>query len=504
MTLIQRLQQIVLFPFLLPVFFVLHIARYFFGMVPPVSILQMVGIYLLLSGGLYFLFRLILRRPGEAGLAAFLLVGLMLYWTATIHFIAGLLHVTAAISNIPFLVAVYALIIVLACWLYRKLAEATRRLVIFYLNTLFVLLILLEGGYLGYNTIRLYGEALKIAEGNEPFLDRQAKGGGNIYLLLFDEYASSASLKEDWGFDNSAMDSFLKSRGFFINADSRSNYNLTLFSMASLLQMEYVQGPAAEVTVVRRPDNQRCIAAIEDSRVVQVLGKAGYALRNYSIFDVAGQPKQELTDFIIDKTKLITVNTFFNLLQRDYLPYLRYRQQLKKDPAYREPAFYRTDEYNNEGVRTVLKEAMLKDTSPKFVYVHFMMPHSDFYYDANDQLMSAARIRSISDAEAPRYYGYNVQHANEKLRQMVDTIQRHDPAATIIVLGDHGYRLHNDEGPHPEHFRNMSAIFFPDRNYSSIPDSLTNVNVFRVVLNKVCGTDYPMLGNREFVLREVE
>jgi hypothetical protein len=376
---------------------------------------------------------------------------------------------------------------------------------VFYLNTLFLLLILIEVGYLGvYSIDGRHNERLVARGKQEATLDGHAKSGGNIYLLLFDEYASSASLEKDWGFDNSAMDSFLTSRGFFINADSRSNYNLTLFSMASLLHMDYVQGPVAEVSVVRRPDNQRCIAAIADSRVVQVLGRAGYALRNYSIFDVGGQPKQELTDFIIDNTKLITVNTFFNLLQRDYLPYLRYRQQLKKDPAYREPAFYRTDEYNNEGVRTVLKEAMLKGTSPKFVYAHFMMPHSDFYYDANDRLMSAARIRSVSDAEAPRYYGYNVHHANKKLRQMVDTIQGHDPDATIIVLGDHGYRLHNGEGPHPEHFRNMSAIYFPDRAYSSIPDSLTNVNVFRVVLNKVCGTRYPILGNREFALKEVE
>jgi hypothetical protein len=102
MTLIQRLQQTILFPFLLPVFFVLHIARYFFGMVPLISALQMMGIYLLLSGGLYLLLRLILRRRAEAGLAAFLLVGLLLYWTTTIHFIARLLHTSAAVSHIPF------------------------------------------------------------------------------------------------------------------------------------------------------------------------------------------------------------------------------------------------------------------------------------------------------------------------------------------------------------------------------------------------------------------
>ena len=48
----------------------------------------------------------------------------------------------------------------------------------------------------------------------------------DIYFLLCDEYASSLSLKKQYNYDNSGLDSFLIGQGFHIQAASHSNYQV--------------------------------------------------------------------------------------------------------------------------------------------------------------------------------------------------------------------------------------------------------------------------------------
>jgi hypothetical protein len=334
----------------------------------------------------------------------------------------------------------------------------------------------------------------------ERAIDQSATAGGSIYLLLFDEYASTASLKEYWGRDNSAFNSFLKTRGFFIAEKSRSNYCWTPFSMASLLNMDYFSAYRKSYNCVTDRDQMDAVIAMKKTRLTNILTQAGYTLKVHSVFEVADQPREEIPDIWITGKKLITVNTFYNMLVRDYLPYLKYRSTIKRDPYFRMPLFYRMDDYNNEGVTAAVDQARTVTRQPKFVYVHFLMPHSTYYYDSTDHLMPMASVKAITHDQEPRFYWYNLLHTNKRIQQMTDTIIARDPKATVIVLGDHGYRLTNEAGKHPEYFRNMCAIRFPDGDYRSVPETLTNVNVFRVVLNKVCGTNYPMLPDSTYTL----
>src|SRR5215468_7981709 len=42
----------------------------------------------------------------------------------------------------------------------------------------------------------------------------------DIYFIVFDAYSSSRCLKRNFGFDNSSLDSFLESNGFFVSKGS--------------------------------------------------------------------------------------------------------------------------------------------------------------------------------------------------------------------------------------------------------------------------------------------
>lgn len=496
------MQQWVLFPFLFPLFYVLRIARYYFGAVPAMDVLWISALWTLLSLAIYFLLRKLLRNHLAAAVASLLLLILLLAWHQILNPLYRLFGTGENYRYLPFIFLAFLAAIAAIGILLRKLRPNAARSLLFYLNTLFLVFVLVELCLIGYYAFqRKMAPGLFIHNPSEAVTDSTAQAGANIYLLLFDEYSSTDVLKEKWHYDNSAMDSFLKERGFFVNEKSRSNYCWTEFSMASLFNLDYFRKFRKAHNMASDQDIQRSIVAIEQPRLTQVLKHAGYTIRCHSIFQVDTETPEYIPELRLNKWRLVTVSSFFHAFEVNYWPYLKDRSAMKANPSFRYPPFYRMDTYNREGLQFVMQESRNKETRPRFVYAHFFMPHNTYYYDSANRLMPMERIKAIKPEKEPKYYGYNVTHTNQELRLMIDSIQANDPKACIIVLGDHGYRQHlYHDDRYPEYFRNMSAIYFPDRNYSAMPDSFTNVNVFRLVLNKVCGTHYPLLPDRSYPL----
>ncbi len=491
----RRLRQWVLFPFLFPLFYVLHLARYYYGAVPAGDVLLISAGWTLLSVAIYGLLRIVIKNRLACGVAAFLIIILITCWYRILNPLLRFFHTGENYRHLPWIFLGFVLVIAVMAWSASRLKKKAAAAWLYYLNALLLLFVLSELVLLGWQAVRAsYQPSLLLKNPAELSMDSSAKAGGNIYLLLFDEYASGKALKQYWGFDNGANDSFLKSRGFFVNENSHSNYCWTEFSMASLLHMDYFRRFNRAHNFCNEQDVQRSIVAIENARVFEVLHRAGYAIRPYSIFQVDSQAPEYIPELRLNKWRLVTVNSLIHAVRVNYLPYLLHYSEIKHDPNYHFPPFYQMNAYNDAGVEWVLRQAREQSHRPRFVYAHFFMPHDTYYYDSLGRLMPMARIQSITKEEEPRYYLFNLQHANRKMQQMVDSIQAHDPTASIIVLGDHGYRQHlYQDDRHPEYFLNLSALYFPDRDYRSLPDSFSNVNVFRLVLNKVCGTHYPLL-----------
>ncbi len=498
----QWLRSAVLFPFLFPVFYALHIARYYFGAVPVTDVLEISAAYLLVTAVVYFLVSTLVKNRLARGLVTLIMMVIFVCWFKIINYVFRAFHTGDNYNYYPFILLGCAAIVWIAILVAKRLKASTLSAVQYYLNSLFAIFIIVELCFIAFYAIqRPYNNSLMLKDPAEQHTDVSAKPGPNIYLMLFDEYASTGVLKDEWHYDNSSIDSFLKGRGFFVNTKSRSNYCWTEFSMASLLHMDFFRRFRADHNYVNYQDIQRSIVAIEHPRLTEVLRHAGYAIKCHSFFEVDDQPADYVPELRINKGRLITTSSLFHGFEINYLPYLKYRSRIRRDPNFRFPPFYKMDDYNNEGVAWVLNQARAQAAQPNFIYAHFLMPHDLYYYDSADRIMPMDRIKAISKEQEPQHYMYNVRHTNSKIRQMVDTILKYDPHPVIIVLGDHGYRYHlYEDDKHPEYFRNMSAIYFPDKDYSSVPDSFTNVNVFRIVLNKVCGTNYPLLPDKSYTL----
>ena len=81
---------------------------------------------------------------------------------------------------------------------------------------------------------------------------------------------------------------------------------------------------------------------------------------------------------------------------------------------------------------------------------------------------------------------------NDKVIDLVYSIQMLDPSAVIIIQGDHGifasYCKDKDNL-----YKILNAYYFPDRDYSLLYQKITPVNSFRVIFNKYFNAEMKLL-----------
>jgi len=319
----------------------------------------------------------------------------------------------------------------------------------------------------------------------------------NIYLLLFDEYPSSLALKESYGFNND-LDSFLLQKNFSVQKKSRSNYNFTPFSMASLLNMSYLSG-IQNVKAITPEDYLRTYELIKEGSVMRYLDMQGYEIRNYSIFDLAGHPT-------LVKQSLLPLNTML-ISERTVIPYLRRDIGWIFINRFPLNIFFKNhfleERRNNETIIGLVKStAIERKDRPVFVYAHFELPHAPFFFDQYGRPRDNKIVYQEFVGKAPlsSYLNYLI-YTNSRVREITNTILEHDSQSVILILGDHGYR-HAGDDDSSKLFQNMNAVHMADNNYQGLYDSITNVNEFRVILNKLFHQQFKLLKDSTIVLQD--
>jgi len=318
----------------------------------------------------------------------------------------------------------------------------------------------------------------------------------DIYFLLFDEYASSISLKNRYNFDND-IDSYFRSVGFSVQSESISNYNFTPFSMASTLNMSYLDWLKAD-SGVRRQDYLQCNPEIRENELIKFLGSNGYDLVNLSMFDLAGRPSRIKQSFLPVKGKMIAEGTLFPRLYRDFEWYFLKNKflsrLLERDYIFQQVA-------NNElFLSEVMKASAQKRKNPMFIYAHFYLPHGPYFFDEHGN----RQIVKIGVRSPPAYLKY-VRYANKRIKELVDTVLKNTKGeAVLVLLSDHGFRMPTNELNPKWAFQNLNAVYFPNKNYSMLYDSISNVNEFRAILNTLFAQKFPMLKDSTLYLTDRE
>ncbi len=103
----------------------------------------------------------------------------------------------------------------------------------------------------------------------------------DIYFIILDGYARADVMQEIYHYDNRPFLEFLKTRGFQVASDSRANYCQTLLSLASCLDLDYLD------TFLKRMDardggRRPLDEALRSTRVRALLQQHGYDLAAFA------------------------------------------------------------------------------------------------------------------------------------------------------------------------------------------------------------------------------
>jgi hypothetical protein len=99
----------------------------------------------------------------------------------------------------------------------------------------------------------------------------------NIYYIILDAYGRADILKEAYSYDNSKFLDSLHEKGFFIADKSQANYAQTDLSLASSLNLSYLDDLTALVGSESR-DRRPLEDLIQKNAVVQFLKQQGYTI----------------------------------------------------------------------------------------------------------------------------------------------------------------------------------------------------------------------------------
>jgi hypothetical protein len=484
----KRLRTLPFFVFLLPVFFVLHGYRENFGYVHPSEAILLAAVYLVSAAVVFGLALLLYRNAAKAALAAAFLLGLYFFFGAIQDFLKAHFH---PMSRYAVLIPV--LLIGAAAWLiFLRRTRRSSPQWFLYLNSLFFLYLLVDAATIGFHSAARDRDRHPIIASNTPvtFAPYSGISKPDIYFLIFDAYASSKSLQEQYRYDNSGFDRFLTEKGFRIQRASRSNYKYTILSMPSIFNMSYLDklkdvkgGPVAEYYYLSD--------LIKDNDLMDWLRSIGYDIVNCSIFDLHGHPSPITESLLPLQTRLITDQTFYSRFYRD-IGWNFY--QFTVNPL-SEREIDLSLNNDNKLIERLETASAAPSPHPRFFYGHFNIPHPPYYFDKQGNRRKVrSPYKSIDEDNVQDYLDY-LNYTNQKAEELIDTILTNTHGQAVIVfMGDHGLRYHDRLGYNPLSFvENQNAVYFPGKDYHLFYDSISGVNQFRVVLNTLLGQNLPML-----------
>ncbi|GAB2815709.1 sulfatase-like hydrolase/transferase [Ferruginibacter profundus] len=491
----KLLKTIPWFLFLLVLFFVAHGAVENFGFIYVNEVVK-IGLTILGFVLLFFLLtRIFIRNNIHAALIVFFISAWLLFFGAVFDWVrsVSLLHWLHSYSIfVPFMCCTF-----IAFILFIRKKEPLRSKLCFYLNLLLLIYCIFDLATLGFKAISTNKAVVK----NTITIDAAAiQSKPDIYFLLFDGYPGYKSLQDSFAFANDSLYHFLATKNFKI-LPTFSNYNMTYYSMSSMLNMQYIDKPFVPLANTAADDQQR-IKEIKNAGLIRLLKSMGYQFTNYSIFDIADQPSVKGNSFVVSQATLLTHKIFFNKIVKDIGWHFisgKYSIPFIKN-------IFMGDDRNNKFIEEKLTAGKIAGAgTPNFVYAHLLLPHPPIFCDSVGNYLPTETIFDPKAAANKALYLSYLKYANTKMQGIIESIGNNDPGAIVIVMSDHGYRDYDiGDRTEPLHFNNICAVHFPDSNYLPMKPQWSNVNFFRYLLNCEFNQKLPYLADSAIFLRDIK
>lgn len=321
----------------------------------------------------------------------------------------------------------------------------------------------------------------------------------NIYYLILDGYARADVLKEIYHYDNTEFLDYLTQKGFYVANKSSSNYAQTALSLASSLNLDYINNLFDSINP--RSSNRTILTnIIGNNRACFFLKQYGYKLVVFS----SGYSATEISNADI----YLPAGWFLNEFQRGFIA---------TSPI---PAMLQFGGYDLHRQRILYTFDHLADTvelnAPIFVFAHIIAPHPPFVFGRNGEEINYKEALDIKDGshlinksglnrdEYMDNYREQIIFVTKKIKATIEEILAKSTKPPIIILqADHGPGSWLDwRKPDNTNFKErlsiLNAYYLPNKGHIQLYDEITPVNTFRIIFNHYFGTNYKLLKDESY------
>jgi len=329
---------------------------------------------------------------------------------------------------------------------------------------------------------------------------QSSPGMPDIYYIVFDGYTREDVLKEKFDLDNSAFIAELENLGFYVARCSQSNYGFTDFSIASTLQMDYMEKISerylgGKIDMIWMPE------LIQENEVRRNLKQLGYTDVSFEndffklLWDDADVIYRKNPDGLSRRQSFLDVNGFEVMLLHESAA-LVFTDSLSIYAG----RFIPIQNYPNSEHRDILlymfeklKEIPVAVKSPKFVYAHFIAPHFPIVFGPEGELVTLPENADLETYIAG--YRGEVLYLNKRILEIVREIIAVSATPPVIILqGDHG----DDKSESGNRMKIFNAYYLPGVDKSKFYPTISPVNSFRLVFNEYFGGNYDLLPDKSY------
>lgn len=488
------------------------------GEIPFTDILRSFLVSVLLTLLALFVLRLVLRSWEKAGLI----------WTGILIFVYSYGHLYSQLRTWDLagfspgrhrlLLPVWGVIMVVWIWVVgwkiRNLSGLTK-----FFNIAGLLLMVSPIYSIGssYITQLSYRQASAVNVTSNPGV--QTGSLPDIYYIILDGYGRSDVLDELYGVDNSEFINFLQNQGFYVAENSRSNYNQTVLSLASSLNMEYINY-FADTFGIDSKERYELAQMIKKNKIRDIFETYGY---QFIAFE-SGYERTEIrsadhywsasTDVVPQVTAVWAFNSFESVLLESTAFRALFDLHIFSPESLRNVTI--NPEYQAHRDRVLYTFARLDDVAEMdgdyFVFAHIISPHPPFVFDANGEPITPENAYRLADGDyypgsredyLQKYAG-QVKFVNQQIEAVISSIlEKSDTPPIIILQGDHGpgaYLVWDspEKSNLDERLSIFNAYYFPGGETGKLYSSITPVNTFRVILNAFFNGENELLDDKSY------
>ena len=304
----------------------------------------------------------------------------------------------------------------------------------------------------------------------------------DIYYIIFDAHTSFDSLRKYWGYNDSFLADHLKNKGFYIASKSRSNYKWTTVSLASSLNMKYLEEPDKIKNMEADIQFYYGRQLVKNSLVENIIESAGYDIINLSFFSIRNNDSYYHSAYLWPEINSIGSIFYEHTILFAIMRKLNYYHECSELWG-----------INFEIISKLKEIPTLPKRNPVFVYAHIMMPHFPYMYDAHGNMTPRVYWAPGGESEKKRYLDQLI-FTDRILSEIIDAILLNSRKPPIIIVqGDHGFRNLRGKEQIEEQNTILNAYYLPGEGSTALYASISPVNTFRLIFNHYFKTAYKLL-----------